>query len=130
MNALETVWIGVHLRSSAAICDTIQGLVMPKSKPYLPLLLALFVGSGCAALIYEVVWFQSLQLVIGSSALSLGVLLGTYMGGMCLGSWLLPRFVKRNVHPLRVYSMIELGIGVCAILALIGVPLVNNVYAA
>ena len=51
----------------------------------------LFVGSGCAALIYEIVWFQLLQLVIGSSAISLGVLLGTFMGGMCLGSLLLPR---------------------------------------
>ena len=43
----------------------------------LPLLVLLFVGSGCAALIYEIVWFQLLQLVIGSSAVSLGVLLGT-----------------------------------------------------
>ena len=52
----------------------------------LPALLLLFVGSGCAALIYEVVWFQLLQLTIGSSAVSMGVLLGTFMGGMCLGS--------------------------------------------
>ena len=59
----------------------------------LPLVLLLFVGSGCAALIYEIVWFQLLQLVIGSSAVSLGVLLGTFMGGMCLGSLLLPRLV-------------------------------------
>ena len=57
----------------------------------LPALLLLFVGSGCAALIYEIVWFQLLQLVIGSSAVSLGVLLGTFMGGMCLGSLLLAR---------------------------------------
>ena len=61
---------------------------------YMPALLLLFVGSGCAALIYEVVWFQLLQLVIGSSAVSLGVLLGTFMGGMCLGSLLLPRYVS------------------------------------
>ena len=60
----------------------------------IPLLLVLFFGSGCAALIYEIVWFQLLQLVIGSSAVSLGVLLGTYMGGMCLGSLLLPRYVS------------------------------------
>ena len=66
----------------------------PALPPLLPLILALFVGSGCAALIYEVVWFQLLQLVIGSSAVSLGVLLGTFMGGMCLGSLLLPRFVS------------------------------------
>ena len=90
----------------------------------------LFVGSGCAALIYEVVWFQLLQLVIGSSALSLGVLLGTYMGGMCLGSLLLPRYVAAREHPLRVYALIEAGIGVCGILSLFGVPLIDHVYAA
>ena len=52
---------------------------------FLPALFLLFVGSGCAALIYEIVWFQLLQLIIGSSSISLGVLLGTFMGGMCLG---------------------------------------------
>src|SRR5258707_519247 len=97
---------------------------------FLPALLLLFIGSGCAALIYEVVWFQLLQLVIGSSALSLGVLLGTYMGGMCLGSLLLPRYVAAREHPLRVYALIEAGIGVCGILSLIGVPLIDHVYAA
>jgi hypothetical protein len=40
------------------------------SRRFLPLLLLLFVGSGCAALIYEIVWFQLLELVIGSSAVS------------------------------------------------------------
>ena len=52
------------------------------TRAHLPYLLLLFIVSGCAALIYEVVWFQVLQLVIGSSAISLGVLLGTFMGGM------------------------------------------------
>ena len=60
------------------------------SRGYLPILLLLFVGSGCAALIYEIVWFQLLRLAIGSTAVSLGVLLGTFMGGMCLGSVALP----------------------------------------
>ena len=81
------------------------------SRRYMPALLLLFVGSGCAALIYEIVWFQLLQLVIGSSAISLGVLLGTFMGGMCLGSLLLPRFIGGDQHPLRVYAYLELGIG-------------------
>ena len=65
----------------------------------LPVLLVLFVGSGCAALIYEVVWLQLLQLVIGSTAVSLGVLLGTFMGGMCAGSLLLPRTRLRPPAP-------------------------------
>ena len=94
----------------------------PKTARFLPLLLILFAGSGCAALIYEVVWFQLLQLVIGSSAISLGVLLGTYMGGMCLGSLALPRLVSRAEHPLRVYAAIEAAIGVCGLIVLWVVP--------
>ena len=96
----------------------------------LPALLFLFVGSGCAALIYEVVWFQLLQLVIGSSAISLGVLLGTFMGGMCLGSYLLPRYVPVGPHPLRVYAVLELGIGAMGLLLLWGMPLVNGLYTS
>jgi spermidine synthase len=95
---------------------------------FLPALLLLFVGSGCAALIYEIVWFQLLQLVIGSSAVSLGVLLGTFMGGMCLGSFLLARFIGPNQHPLRVYATLELGIGLFGLLILFGMPLLGGVY--
>src|SRR6187397_1707480 len=97
---------------------------------WLPALLALFVGSGCAALIYEVVWFQLLQLSIGSSAVSLGVLLGIYMGGMCLGSLLLPRFLNRSRHPLRIYAMLEFGIGLCGLVVLYAVPLIGSWYTA
>jgi spermidine synthase len=94
----------------------------------LPLLLLMFVGSGCAALIYEVVWFQLLELVIGSSSVSLGILLGTFMGGMCLGSFLFARFVSRKFHPLRVYAFMEMGIGAIGLILLFGMPLINSVY--
>jgi spermidine synthase len=90
----------------------------------------LFIGSGCAALIYEIVWFQLLQLVIGSSAISLGILLGTFMGGMCLGSLLLPRLIAARQHPLRVYALLEAGIGTFGILILVGMPLVGGIYTA
>src|SRR5215831_17181618 len=96
----------------------------------LPLLLVMFIGSGCSALIYEVVWFQLLELVIGVSTVSLGILLGTFMGGMCLGSLLFPRFVSRKLHPLRVYALMELGISVIGLALLFGMPLINNVYTA
>ena len=95
--------------------------------PWLALLLA---GSGCAALIYEIVWFQLLQLVIGSSAISLGLLLAAYMGGLCLGSALLPRLVSGRRHPLRVYALLELGIGVLGVAALFGVPSIGRLYVA
>jgi spermidine synthase len=102
----------------------------PTQSSHLAPLLLLFGASGCAALIYEIVWFQLLQLVIGSSAVSLGLLLAAYMGGLCLGSAALARVVSMRLHPLRVYALIELGIGVFGILALFGVPLVGRLYAA
>src|SRR3990167_11305322 len=95
---------------------------------WLPALLLLFVGSGCAALIYEVVWFQLLQLSVGSSAVSLGILLGTFMGGMCLGSLLLPRVIGTRPHPLRGYAALELGIGACGLGALVLVPFTGGVF--
>jgi len=98
---------------------------------FFPVLLVLFALSGCSALIYEIVWYQLLQLAIGSTAVSLGVLLATFMGGLCLGSLALPRYRRAaQMHPLRVYAYIEFAIGACGILALVGMPLVDGVYAA
>ncbi len=98
----------------------------------LPWLLILFAGSGCSALIYEIVWYQLLQLVIGSTAISLGVLLATFMGGLCIGSLWLPRYLakRRPMHPLRTYGLIELGIGAFGILELALMPLVDTIYAS
>jgi spermidine synthase len=94
------------------------------------LLLLLFAGSGCSALIYEIVWYQMLQLAIGSTTVSLAFLLATYMGGLCLGSLWLPRFRRARQHPLKVYAALELGIAIFGILVLILLPLINRVYVA
>jgi spermidine synthase len=99
-------------------------------QPFLPLLLILFIGSGCSALIYEVVWLQLLQLVIGSTAASLAVLLGTFMGGMCLGSLVLPRLISPREHPLRVYALLELGTAIFGLMVLFGMPWIQTLYTA
>src|SRR5712691_1676408 len=93
-------------------------------------LLLLLAGSGCAALIYEIVWLQLLQLVIGSSAVSLGLLLAAYMGGLCLGSAALPRMIPPSRNPLRVYACLELGIGFFGIATLFGLPVISRIYVA
>lgn len=102
----------------------------PAATRFLPLLVVLFVGSGAAALIYEIVWFQLLSLIIGSSAISLGVLLATFMGGMCLGSVGLPRVISPEHHPLRVYASLELAIGLLGGLVLLSLPWVGGLYTA
>src|SRR5881227_1180118 len=102
----------------------------PAASRYYPIVLGFFVGSGAAALVYEIVWFQLLELVIGSSAVSLAVLLGTFMGGMCLGSIAFARVVPPSWHPLRVYAVMELGIGVIAILVLYCLPYAADWYVS
>jgi spermidine synthase len=100
----------------------------PALDRFLPPILLLFFGSGCAALIYEIVWYQMLQLVIGLTTLSLGLLLGSFMGGMCLGSVALSRLVSRGRHPLKVYAMLELGIGAIGLFELWLMPHVGDLY--
>src|SRR3954447_9261519 len=100
------------------------------SARYLSPMLLLFIGSGCAALIYEIVWFQVLQLVVGASAISLAVLLGTFMGGMCAGSLLLSRYVSTAEHPLRVYAKLEAMIGISGAILIVLMPLIGRLYTA
>jgi len=100
------------------------------ARPFLPALLLLFVGSGCAALIYEIVWFEMLQFAIGATGVSLGALLGTFMAGMFLGSLALPRYVSTARHPLVVYAILEIGIGVLGLLLLVLIPWMSTVYGS
>ncbi|HEX9815283.1 MAG TPA: SAM-dependent methyltransferase, partial [Myxococcota bacterium] len=97
---------------------------------YMPLLLLFFVASGCAALIYEVVWFHLLRLVVGASAVSLAIVLTSYMGGMCLGSLAFPRWVSPDHPPLRVYAYLEAGIAAFGIVLLGLLPLIGKLYLA
>ena len=85
------------------------------SRRFLPALVLLFAASGCSALIYEIVWYQLLQLVIGSTAVSLGVLLATFMGGLCMGSVRLPRVLPVSRHPLGCTPSWSWGSALCGI---------------
>ena len=82
------------------------------------MLLLLFVGSGARRADLRDRLVPDAGAVVGSSSVSIGVLLGTFMGGMCLGSLLLPRLISPRRHPLRVYALLELGIGVIGLLLL------------
>jgi spermidine synthase len=95
-----------------------------------PVMLLLAVGSGMAALIYEIVWFQLLELVVGSSAVSLAIILATFMGGTCLGSFIMPRLIPAQWNSLRVYAAIEFGIGALGILVLFLIPNAGGIYSS
>ncbi len=101
-----------------------------ESDRVVPVLLVLFIGSGCSALIYEIVWFELLRQVVGASSISLAIVLTSFMGGLFLGSWGFPRWVSLQRHPLKVYALLELAIGVIGMLMLVVLPLVGFLYVS
>jgi predicted membrane-bound spermidine synthase len=72
---------------------------------------AMFVVSGFAALIYQVVFSKSLALTFGSTSTATYTVLAVYMGGMALGAWLGGRLAQGRSDALKLYAWCELGIG-------------------
>jgi spermidine synthase len=95
-----------------------------------PLLLLLFVASGCAALIYQVVWFHMLRLVVGASAPSLAIVLASFMGGLCIGSLGFSRYVPESRHPLFVYGLLEGAVAALGLAMLVLLPAMGALYFA
>jgi len=91
-------------------------------------LLLLFFASGCAALIYETVWFYLVQLVVGASSISVAVILSSFMGGMALGSWLVPKVTPARMHPLRLVAILEAGIAVLGAAIPLALPYIQQAY--
>jgi spermidine synthase len=88
------------------------------------LVLLLFFFSGLSALIYQVIWLRSLATVFGSTVYATTTVLASFMGGLALGSFIFGRRVDRSRHPLLLYGVLEIGIGIFALLF----PLLMHVY--
>jgi len=70
--------------------------------------LAIFVLSGAAGLIYEIVWSRQLVLVFGNTTQAVSAILAGFFGGMAIGSAVGGRVADRVRNPLRLYGVIEL----------------------
>ncbi len=75
----------------------------------------IFVLSGAAALVYEVVWTRQLTTFFGSTLYGVASVLTSFMGGLALGSYLIGKRADRIRQPLRVYGLIELGVAASAL---------------
>lgn len=77
-----------------------------------PAVLALFVVSGFAGLVYQSLWSHYLGLVLGHAAYAQSLVLAIFMGGMALGAWLVARRGLHWTRLLRAYALAEAAIGV------------------
>jgi spermidine synthase len=90
--------------------------------------LACFFVSGACGLIYEVVWIRMLGLVFGNTVFATSTVLTAFMAGLALGSFLSGRYADGIRRPLKVYALLEVGIGVYCFLIPLLIKLVERVY--
>jgi spermidine synthase len=76
-----------------------------------------FFLSGAAALVYEVVWMRMLTQIFGSTAYAVATVLAAFMAGLALGSYVFGRLAGRKKNLLRLYGLLEVGIGLYGFLA-------------
>ena len=79
-----------------------------------PWIYFLFLFSGIASLIYQIVWVRMLTLVFGHTIYSVSIVLSAFMAGLGLGSYLWGRTIDKTGKPLLVYGKIEILIGISA----------------
>ncbi|MFH1600485.1 MAG: fused MFS/spermidine synthase [Pseudomonadota bacterium] len=79
------------------------------------LLLALFVASGFAGLIYQAIWSHYLGLTLGHAAYSQTLVLGIFMGGMSLGAWLVSKRGVRWRRLILAYAVVEIVVGLAGL---------------
>src|SRR6266496_1000429 len=84
------------------------------------ILYVIFFLSGATGLVYEVIWVRLTGLVFGNTSHAISTVLGAFMAGLALGSWKLGQAADRARNPLRMYGLLEIGIGISAAL----VPLI------
>ena len=76
----------------------------------------LFFLSGFCGLVYEVIWEHRLELIFGVSAYAVATVIASYMAGLSIGSVLFGKLVDKKRDPLAVYGLLEICIGVYALM--------------
>lgn len=97
-----------------------------KKFPVSFLYLLIFISGGIAIL-YETIWFHNLSLIMGSTSLALTLILTSFMLGLGLGSLFFGKIADKK-NPLKLYQILELGIGLFALFSLFLFSPLNYLY--
>ena len=94
------------------------------------ILYVIFFLSGATGLVYEVIWVRLTGLIFGNTSQAISTVLGAFMAGLALGSWKLGKKADRTDNPLRMYGLLEIGIGLSAALVPLIFRALDTVYWA
>lgn len=87
------------------------------SKPAIKVVVSLlFVISGIAGLIYQIVWFKYLSLFLGNTTYAQMTVLAAFLGGLAFGNYLFGKKSDAFKNPVKIYSLLELFIGAYCLL--------------
>ena len=81
--------------------------------------------SGFCALAYEVLWTRIMVFFLGSTTYAFATMLAAFLFGIALGSMVFSRWVDRIKQPIAIFGIIQVGIG---LFALIMMPAFEELY--
>lgn len=88
----------------------------------------IFILSGAAGLIYEIVWSRQLVLVFGNTTQAVSAILTGFFGGMAIGAAVGGRIADRVRSPLRFYGVLEIALVVVVLVTPLTFGLINEAY--
>lgn len=91
-------------------------------------IVVIFILSGVAGLVYEVVWSRQLVLVFGNTTQAVSTILTGFFGGMAIGSVLGGKIADHARRALRLYGLLELILAVVVLLTPFTFLLIDDVY--
>jgi spermidine synthase len=81
-----------------------------------PALYLLFFTSGALGLVYEVLWMRRFTVLFGATSLAATATLSAFFLGTAIGSLVLGSRSRTWSHPLRAFGLLEIGVGLSALL--------------
>jgi len=93
-----------------------------------PAVIGIFVLSGAAGLIYEIVWSRQLVLVFGNTTQAVSAILTGFFGGMAIGAVIGGRIADRVRSPLRLYGVLEIALVVVVLVTPLTFGLIHEAY--
>ncbi len=79
-------------------------------------LLGILFLSGANGLVMEIVFRRQLLLSLGVTHYSVATVLTVFMAGLALGSFLFGRMADKIEYPIRLYGLLEVGVGLSGLL--------------